>query len=103
MKVQDPSLTASSAATTLPPGGVTRQQGADHGTPATAARGDRVDLSGLTGRLGSVLGAQAAQRAARVAALARDFQAGRYQPDPSQTSRAIVAETLSATATEKGQ
>jgi hypothetical protein len=103
MKVQDPSLAASSTPTTLPPGGVSRQPGAGGSTRTRPAGTDRVDFSGLSGRLGSVLGAQSAERAARVASLGRDVQSGRYQPDASQTSRALVRETLSATAAEKGR
>ena len=97
MKVQDANLTAASIATTPPaapsPASTTsnsERSGAD----------DRVELSGVAGRLGSTLRADAQARAQRVAALAQSYQSGRLSWDARQTSRAIVNETLSASAGE---
>ena len=99
MKVQDPNLAASSKTTALP------------AAPSTAARGnaaqraadtDRVELSGFAGRLGGALRAESQIRAQRVAALEREFQSGGFVRDAGQTSRALVQETLNASAGDKG-
>lgn len=102
MKVLDTNLTGTSATAAPPSGSVTRQAGLTGAQPGKPGSGDRVEFSGFAGKLGSTLGAQSADRANRVAALARDYQAGRYQPDAPATSRALVSETLAAGSGESG-
>jgi hypothetical protein len=99
MKVEDPNLAGSPAAT-------------GHAQPAPAIRqevysrvdgaqrpgaGDRVELSSLTGRLAAALAAGAREQAGRVQSLARAFQSGNYAVDARSTSHALVAETLAQT------
>lgn len=99
MKVEDPNLSPSSIATTPP---AAPSSGTARGNAAERAGGaDRMELSGFAGRLGGVLRAEAQTRAQRVAALEREFQSGRFARDAGQTSRALIQETLSATAGEK--
>jgi hypothetical protein len=69
--------------------------------PAPSPAGDRVELTNSTEKLGKILAAQAQTRAQRVASLAESVQSGRHTPDAHASSRALVAETLSATAGEK--
>jgi hypothetical protein len=104
MKVQDPNLAGTSAATTptQPSAAVTRQQAGRDTAERPSDVADRLELSGFTDRLGGVLRAQSQARAGRVAALERDFQSGRYAPDAWQISRAIVRETLSGAWGGKG-
>jgi len=65
--------------------------------PATQRRGpaeggqDRVTLSELSARLRELAGDPAA-REARIAALAAQFEAGRYEPDAGAVADAIIAE-----------
>jgi hypothetical protein len=94
MKVLDTNLTGTSAAAAPPAGSVTRPTGLTGAQPGKPASGDHVEFSGFAGKLGATLAAQSADRATRVVALARDYQAGRYQPDSLATSRALVSETL---------
>jgi len=96
MKVLDTNLTGTSAAAASPTGSVSKQTGLTGAQAGKPGSGDRVEFSGFAGRLGATLAAQSADRAARVTALARDYQAGRYQPDSLATSRALVSETLAA-------
>lgn len=101
MKVLDTNLTGTAAASQTPSTAAPRQSGITAPSPG-AANGDRVELSGFTGKLGQVLSGQTQDRAARVAALARQYQAGRYNADAQQTSRALVQETLDNNTAEKG-
>jgi hypothetical protein len=96
MKVLDTNLTGTSAVAAPPAGSVTRQAGLTGAQTGKPGSGDSVELSGFAGKLGATLCAQSADRASRVAVLARDYQAGRYQPDALTTSRALVSETVSA-------
>ncbi|MBZ5591154.1 MAG: hypothetical protein LAP39_02890 [Acidobacteriia bacterium] len=100
MRVEDPNLTAASIATT--PAAAPAPGSAAGSTSERPGANDRVELSGFAGRLGSALRSDAQARAQRVAALARDFQSGRLAWDSRQTSRALVNETLSASAAEPG-
>jgi len=87
-------------ATTQPPAPAS---GAGRTNPAgPAGDTDRLELSGFTGRLGHALRAESQTRAARVAALEREFQSGGFLRDAGQVSRALVRETLEASAGEKG-
>ena len=61
-----------------------------------SADGDRVELSSTLGRLSQAIAADGAQRADRVHALTANYQEGRFRPNPGVTSRAIVADALSA-------
>jgi len=100
MKVQDPNLAASSI-TTAPP--AASSTAAARGNAAQRAGDtDRVELSGFAGRLGGALRAESQTRAQRVAALEREFQSGGFVRDAGQTSRALVQETLNASAGDKG-
>ena len=100
MRVEDPNLAASSMATApaaAPSAATARGNAADR-----AGNTDHVELSGFAGRLGSALRAESQTRSQRVAALQREFQSGRFARDAGQTSRALVQETLNASAGEKG-
>ncbi|HLY19875.1 MAG TPA: flagellar biosynthesis anti-sigma factor FlgM [Bryobacteraceae bacterium] len=57
---------------------------------AASAGADHVDLSGLAGRISQTMHTLSAQSAQRVGQLRQDFQAGRYQPDAQQLSRAVM-------------
>jgi hypothetical protein len=101
MRVEDPNLAASSIATTPPAAPSTA---AARGSAAERASDtDRLELSGFAGRLGGALRAESQTRAQRVAALEREFQSGGFTRDAGQTSRALVQETLNASAGGKGQ
>ena len=99
MKVQDPNLAALSITTT--PLAAPSPAAARGNTAGRAGDTDRVELSGFAARLGGALDAQSQARAQRVAALEREFQAGHFARDAGQTSRAMVEETLHASAGEK--
>ena len=98
MKVENSNLTGAAASGTPPSGAVGREDGLRSSAPGRTGTGDRVELSGSAARIGTLLSVEARTRAQRVSSLARDFQSGRYQPDASQTGRALVAETLGSTA-----
>jgi hypothetical protein len=99
MKVQDSNLAANSIATT--PAAAPSSVAARGNAAERAGNTDRVELSGFAGRLGGALLAQSQARAQRVAALEREFQSGSFARDAGQTSRALVQETLNASAGEK--
>jgi anti-sigma28 factor (negative regulator of flagellin synthesis) len=61
-----------------------------------SASGDHVELSGALGRLSQTISAFHQDRARRVEALAAEYQGGRYRPDSTATSRAMVSEALAA-------
>jgi len=94
MKVLDTNLTGTSAAAAPPAGHIATQTSLTGPLAGKPGSGDSVEFSGFAGKLGATLAAQSADRATRVTALARDYQAGRYQPDSLVTSRALVSETL---------
>jgi anti-sigma28 factor (negative regulator of flagellin synthesis) len=56
-----------------------------------------VDLSSLGGRISQAMQSLSNQSAQRTNQLQKDYQAGRYQPDAQQISRAMLGE-LSGTA-----
>jgi hypothetical protein len=98
MRIQDRTSLGPSAAETgrtaetqKPGRGSTGQTG-----PANSSDGDRIELSSALGRLSQAVVAYGTQRGDRVQALSVDYQAGRFRPDSQATSRAIVAEALSA-------
>jgi hypothetical protein len=100
MKVEDLNPAAGSIAT-APPAAPSSVRA--HGNAVERAGGiDRMELSGFAGRLGIALRAESQTRAQRVTVLEREFQAGTFARDAGQTSRALVEETLSASAVEKG-
>lgn len=101
MKVQDSNLTGTSPAAANPPGSVARPTGFGASPAGKPGAGDRVEFSGIAGKLGATLAAQSAERARRVASLERAYQAGRYTTDAHAISRALVSETLGATAADK--
>jgi anti-sigma28 factor (negative regulator of flagellin synthesis) len=99
MRVEDPNLAASSIATApaaAPSTATTRGNAAERSGDT-----DRVELSGFAGRLGGALRAESQTRAQRVAGLEREFQSGSFSRDARQTSRALVQETLTASAGER--
>jgi len=63
-----------------------------NGDPA----GDQVAFSGTLNRLSRTIGRFESGRAERVNALAAQFQAGSYRPDPVGTSRGMISEALGA-------
>jgi hypothetical protein len=68
------------------------QGGAVNGAPG----GDRVEFSAGLGQLSRAVSSYGAARARQVDALAALYQSGSYQPDSAATSRAMIAEALSA-------
>jgi anti-sigma28 factor (negative regulator of flagellin synthesis) len=74
---------------------IERGDNARTGTATGSGAGDRVELSSTLGRLSQAISSYADQRTSRVAALAADYQSGRYVPDAAATSRAMVTEALS--------
>jgi|SRR5579872_354875 len=103
MKVDDANLISSSLAASPPQASsaVARDAAARKAATAEGNSGDRVQLSNLTGRLGQVLAGQSQERTRRIDALTRDYQTGKYAPNALESSRALVQETLGATAGEK--
>ena len=76
----------------------TQSTGKGGAAPAVAGAGagsDRVELSGTLGKLSQALNSYQTGNSARVAALAAQYQSGRYQPDSLATSRAMVSDALS--------
>lgn len=67
------------------------QQGQRTIKPSGAAGGDRVALSGLSARLREMTESPEA-RQQRIAALAADFEAGRYEPDAGAVADGLIAE-----------
>ena len=102
MKVENSNVAGAAASGTPPSGAVGREESLRGRVPGGTGTGDRVELSGPAARIGALLSVEAGGRAQRVASLARDFQSGRYQPDAALTGRALVTETLNATAESKG-
>ncbi len=70
--------------------------GRENGTGAAAQTGDHVQLSSGLGKLSRAISADTAGRNQRVTSLAVLYQNGNYRPDSSATSRAMVAEAISA-------
>ena len=101
MKVENSNLTGTAAGGAQPAGSVGRNDGPRSSDAGRTAAGDRVELSGRAARIGALLSAEASARTRRVAALAGEVEAGRYRPDASQASRALVAETLGTTADKR--
>jgi len=64
--------------------------------PVSSPDGDRVELSTTLGQLAQAVAAENTQRSNRVQALAGDYQSGRYHANAEATSRAMVAEALTA-------
>jgi len=100
MKVQDPNLAASSI-TTAPPAMTSTAAARGNAAPRVDDT-DRVQLSGFAGRLGGALRAESQARAQRVAVLEHEFQSGGFVRDAGQTSRALIQETLNASAGDQG-
>ncbi len=98
MRVYDVNLTSSSAAGS----GRTQetqgsgQAGATRTGSAAHSSGDRVEFSSALGHISRALAADDAQRSSRVQALAAQYQSGTYRADPAATSRAMIADALSA-------
>ena len=101
MRVYDVNLTSTSAAESGRAQESHKAGSAASGRAAgsgTAGNGDRVEFSSTLGRLSQALAAFSSDRASRVQALASQYQNGHYRLDSAATSRAMVSETLSATA-----
>ncbi|PWU01395.1 MAG: hypothetical protein C5B51_23055 [Terriglobia bacterium] len=68
-----------------------------HGSrPAADASGDRVELSSTLGRIAHAISSFNAQRSNKIQSLTAEYQAGRYRPDSSATSRAMISDSLGA-------
>ncbi len=99
MKIYDQNISGTSASQT---GRAQEAQNAGRTGASKAAgvtvdpSGDQVAFSGTLSRLSRTLGTFEASRAERVQALAEQFQAGSYRPDPVGTSRGMISEALSA-------
>lgn len=70
---------------------VEAQKTARIGQTAQQDAGDRVALSEFSARLQELAGGGEA-REARIQALAEQFEAGRYEPDPDAVADALIAE-----------
>ena len=98
MRVYDNNLAGTSAAETSRAQEAQKMDRSSQGQASRsgAAGSDHVELSGALGRLSRTLSSFQQDRASRVQSLAADYQAGRYRPDSTATSRAMVSEALSA-------
>src|SRR5881275_560137 len=96
MKLYDRGLTSADAGQTQEvqkPGNTSTGKS---GTKGTGALGDHVEFSGNLGRLSRTLSTYDTGRASHVRALATQYQGGTYRPDSAATSRAMIAEAVSA-------
>lgn len=64
----------------------------DSGASAESSAADRVDVSSLAGRISQAMQNLSGQSAQRISQLQKDYQAGRYQPDPQRISHSMVAD-----------
>src|SRR5690242_19275003 len=97
MKIYDTNLTGTSAAEAGRAQESQKTERGGHGhasQPGTAGSADRVEFSGALARLSHTFAASNQGRAARVSALAAQYQSGKYRPDATATSRAVIAEAL---------
>jgi anti-sigma28 factor (negative regulator of flagellin synthesis) len=76
----------------------TQRASATTGTSAAAqpSNGDRVEFSNTLGSLARAMSAFGSSSTAKVQALATEYQAGTYQADSVATSRAMIAQALTA-------
>ncbi len=58
--------------------------------------GDQVELSSTLGSLSRAMAAYGTGRQSQVAALAAQYQSGKYQPNSLATSRGMISEALAA-------
>jgi anti-sigma28 factor (negative regulator of flagellin synthesis) len=97
MKVVDRDLNSGSA---VESGRTQEAQRASSTTGSTAAtqtnNGDRVEFSNTLGSLARAMSAFATNNASNVQALSVQYQNGTYRVDSQATSRAMVAQALSA-------
>jgi anti-sigma28 factor (negative regulator of flagellin synthesis) len=97
MKVVDRNLNSGSA---VESGRAQETQRASSTTGSTAAKqtssGDRVEFSNTLGGLARAMSAFATNNASNVQALSAQYQKGTYQADSQATSRAMVAQALTA-------
>jgi anti-sigma28 factor (negative regulator of flagellin synthesis) len=97
MKVVDRNLNSGSAAES---GRAQETQRASSTTGSTAAtqanNGDRVEFSNTLGSLARAMSAFSTNNASKVQALSTQYQSGAYQVDAMATSRAMVAQALTA-------
>jgi len=100
MKIDEPNLSGASvsAGRTQSPASVSREESARKTGAARPEGHDRVELSSITGQVSGALRSEAKGRSERVAALAHQYEPGRYQPSARQVSRALVSESLAASA-----
>ena len=98
MKIYDTNLTGASAAESARTQDLQKvERGAAGRSQSGNASGeDRVDLSGALGQLSKALAVFHQDRASRVEALAAQYQNGTYRVDSAATSRAMIADALSA-------
>jgi anti-sigma28 factor (negative regulator of flagellin synthesis) len=66
------------------------------GAAAQSSNGDRVEFSNTLGTLARAMSAFGTSNTGKVQALATEYQGGTYQADSAATSRAIVAQALTA-------
>ena len=96
MRVQDRTSLGPSAAETGRAQETHKTRQDQAGSRTSSADGDRVELSSTLGRLAQAITAHGTQRSQRVQALASEYQASRYRPNSEATSRAMIAEALTA-------
>jgi anti-sigma28 factor (negative regulator of flagellin synthesis) len=92
MRVDEQNLSAQVSSTANRAAESQRIEAGTAGSSHIGAAGgeDHVDLSSLAGRISMSLQGLSNQTSQRVSQLQKDFQAGRYQPDAQQLSRAMV-------------
>lgn len=104
MKIDERNLSGASASAerTESSPSVSRRESARKAGAAQLGGQDRVELSSLMGQVSRALRSEARGRSERVAALARQYESGHYRPPALEASRALVSETLAASATHPG-
>ncbi|HMD70786.1 MAG TPA: flagellar biosynthesis anti-sigma factor FlgM [Bryobacteraceae bacterium] len=75
---------------------VGREDGLRSDSGTGSGSGDQVELSSTLGSLSRALAAYGSSRQSQVAALAAQYQSGKYQPDSMATSRGMISEALAA-------
>ena len=98
MRIDDQNLTSvpSESGRTQEAQRVGREDGLRSGSGTAGSGGDQVELSSALGSLSRAMTAYGSGRQSQVAALAAQYQSGKYRPDSQATSRAMISEALAA-------
>jgi hypothetical protein len=98
MRIDDQNLTSVPAESgrTQETQRVSREGGLQPGSGTAGGGGDQVELSNTLGSLSRAMTAYGCGRQGQVAALAAQYQGGKYQPNSLATSRGMISEALAA-------